>query len=143
MTLLALVTTALALFIVPIPYFSFPNLGPEALTVISLLVWRWKTHDKATWDLKCPRECRNAGANSLLRMLSSPCHLLGWDMDRATLRCQDGLAQALTECRVCVYRLNNLIRREFIAQSKRAFRNQVRHPREALDPHIGILLFGL
>jgi len=47
-------------------------------------------------------------------------------MDRATLRCQDGLAQALTECWVRVYRLNNLISPEFIAHGNRVFRNQVR-----------------
>src|SRR5712692_7870937 len=92
MPLPAPVMTATAPSNVPITYFSFPNLGPEALPVISPSAWRWKTNYRPTWDLTCPRKCRNAGENSLLRMLSCPCPLLGWDMDRAPLRCQVLLA---------------------------------------------------
>src|SRR5712692_4000921 len=50
-------------------------------------------------------------------MLSRPRRLLGWNVDRTTLRCQDGLAQPLAECWVRMDRVNKLITREFTTHS--------------------------
>src|SRR2546427_6347442 len=73
-----------------------------------------------------PFHAEGASFGTQSRMLSCSCWLLWGNMNWTPLCCQNRLTQPFTERRMWVNRLNNFIRRQFIAHGYRIFRNQVR-----------------